>query len=255
MLAIKYPARDGTQIPGYLTRPPGQESAQHLPLIVMPHGGPIHRDSWEYFFLQQFLVSRGYAVLQMNFRGSSGYGHDWFHAAHQDWGGLTYDDVIDGARWAISTGIADPKRVAIVGWSFGGYIAELAATRNSDLFKCAISIAGVSDLKWLEAAFRNTGSLEVARQQIGTNSDKLSADSPRRHAADIKIPVLLIHGSTDPQVDVDQSRAMAAALAKANKPYEYIEIKDADHQIRRKDDRIRLLQAVEKQLSAVMSPQ
>ncbi|MGH8446003.1 MAG: alpha/beta hydrolase family protein, partial [Solimonas sp.] len=128
MQPIIYPARDGTTIPGYLTVPPGT-AAKNLPLVVMPHGGPIARDRWEFDFLRAFLVSRGYAVLQMNFRGSAGYGSDWFYAAHQDWGGLSYDDVTDGARWAIAQGIADPRRVAIVGWSFGGYIALLGATR------------------------------------------------------------------------------------------------------------------------------
>ncbi|MGH8446005.1 MAG: alpha/beta hydrolase family protein, partial [Solimonas sp.] len=128
MQPISYPARDGTKIPGYLTVPPGSDG-KNLPLIVMPHGGPIYRDRRGFDPLLSFLVSRGYAVLQMNFRGSSGYGRDWFYAAHQDWGGLSYDDVTDGARWAIAQGIADPRRVAIVGWSFGGYIALLGATR------------------------------------------------------------------------------------------------------------------------------
>ncbi len=228
------------------------EAAQHLPLIVMPHGGPINRDSWHFDFLQQFLVSRGYAVLQMNFRGSGGYGQQWFHAAHQDWGGLTYDDVIDATRWAIKNGTADPGRIGIVGWSFGGYVALLAATRNSDLFKCAVSIAGVSDLKLLEREAMGASNAQVVREQIGTNSDKLIADSPRRHAADVRIPITMIHGTTDPQVDVEHSRAMATALTHANKPFELIEIKDADHQIARREDRIQLLQAVEKQLTATI---
>ena len=145
MRSISYPARDGTRIPGYLSTPRGAPTS-HLPLIVMPHGGPIARDTWGYFFLRQFLLSRGYAVLQMNFRGSYGYGGDWFFAAHQDWGGLTYDDVVDGARWAVQTGISDPDKVCIVGWSFGGYIALLGAQRNPELFHCAVDIAGVSDL-------------------------------------------------------------------------------------------------------------
>jgi dipeptidyl aminopeptidase/acylaminoacyl peptidase len=148
MRPISYPARDGTRIPAYLSVPRGATAA-HLPLIVMPHGGPMARDTWGYFFLREFLVSRGYAVLQMNFRGSSGYGDDWFFAAHQDWGGLTYDDVTDGARWAIQQGIADPKRICIVGWSFGGYLALLGAQRNPDLFRCSVDIAGPSDLALL----------------------------------------------------------------------------------------------------------
>jgi dipeptidyl aminopeptidase/acylaminoacyl peptidase len=111
---VSYPAKDGTSIPGCLTVPVGIR-AENLPLVVMPHGGPIARDSWRYFFLRAFLANRGYAVLQMNFRGSSGYGGKWYWDAHQDWGGLTYSDIEDGARWAIKSGIADPKRICIIG--------------------------------------------------------------------------------------------------------------------------------------------
>jgi dienelactone hydrolase len=244
MEPISYQARDGTVIPGYLTKPPGASSGK-LPLIVMPHGGPIARDSWEYFFLQQFLVNRGYAVLQMNFRGSDGYGDDWFRAAHQDWGGLTYNDVIDGVRWAISSGVADPKHVDIVGWSFGGYISLLAATRDSALFRCAVSIAGISDLSLLSSE-----SGAIAREQIGQNYVKLKADSPRRHAEDVKIPILLIHGDQDLSVELDQSKAMAAALKSADKPYEFIQIPGAGHSLLRQSDRLLLLQNVEKFLQA-----
>jgi dipeptidyl aminopeptidase/acylaminoacyl peptidase len=249
MLPISYPARDGTSIPGYLTKPPGA-AADHLPLIVMPHGGPIARDNWYYFFLQQFLVNRGYAVLQMNFRGSSGYGDQWFRSAHQDWGGLTYGDIIDGVHWAISSGVADPNRIAIVGWSFGGYAALLASVRDSDLFRCAISIAGVSDLSLLESEGQSFLNRSVQREQIGLDSAKLEAASPRRHAADVKIPLLLVHGDKDPQVNVEQSESMISALRSAGKTDEFIEIKGADHQLSRRDDRLTLLNAVDRFLSA-----
>ena len=254
MIPISYPARDGTMIPGYLTTPPGQK-AEHLPLIVMPHGGPIARDSWEYFFLQQFLVNRGYAVLQMNFRGSGGYGEAWYGAAHQDWGGLTYDDIVDGTRWAIQSGIADPNRVAIVGWSFGGYAALLGAVRNGELFRCAVSIAGISDLGLLLTQKSFFAEREVSREQIGTRAAKLAADSPRRHVDKVHVPILMLHGDRDPQVDVDQSRAMAKALKSVNKPFEYIELKGADHQMRYFEDRKIVLNAVEKFLSANMASQ
>ncbi|HXN10667.1 MAG TPA: prolyl oligopeptidase family serine peptidase, partial [Steroidobacteraceae bacterium] len=244
MQPISYPARDGTSIPGYLTKPldapPGP-----LPLVVMPHGGPIARDYRQYFFLQQFLVNRGYAVLQMNFRGSGGYGHDWYEAAQQDWGGLTYDDIVDGAHWAVSSGIADPHRIAIVGWSFGGYASLLGAVRDSGLFRCAVSIAGVSDLGLL----LEQGHSAIMREQIGTRSVKLKADSPRLHAQDVTIPVLLFHGDLDPQVEVDQSRAMASALKAAGKPYRYVEFKGADHQIIPPEDRSQMLHVIEDFLS------
>jgi dienelactone hydrolase len=248
MQSISYPAQDGTSIPGYLTVPPGQR-AEHLPLIVMPHGGPIYRDSWEFDFLRAFLVSRGYAVLQMNFRGSDGYGFKWRYDAHQDWGGLTYSDVTDGARWAIRQGIADPKRMCIVGWSFGGYVALLSAVRNPDLYRCSISIAGVSDLSLLEQQEGSFVSGAIARQQIGTNSDKLRQDSARRHAAELGIPLLMIHGDRDSQVSVDQSDAMDSALREAGKHPEFIRISGATHQMSRESDRVTLLTAVEKFLS------
>jgi dipeptidyl aminopeptidase/acylaminoacyl peptidase len=248
MQSIAYKARDGVEIPGYLTVPPGVK-AEQLPLIVMPHGGPIYRDSWEFDFLRAFLVSRGYAVLQMNFRGSSGYGGEWFYAAHQDWGGLTYADITDGTKWAIEQGIADPKRVCIVGWSFGGYAALLSAVRNSDLYRCSASIAGVSDLKDLFDESRNFSNRAIVREQLGKNKDKLREDSPVRHAAQISIPVFLIHGDNDIQADVDHSREMASALKRAGKTYQAIFLKDATHQLDRKSDRVTLLTELEKFLA------
>jgi dienelactone hydrolase len=249
MQPISYPARDGTSIPGYLTVPKGQPQ-RGLPLIVLPHGGPIARDSWRYFFLQQFLASRGYAVLQMNFRGSSGYGSDWFFAAHQDWGGLTYDDVVDGARWAVHEGIADPARICVVGWSFGGYVALLGATRNGDLFRCAVSIAGLSDLRLLLDDGYHWLGADVRQKQIGTDPEKLKRDSPRLHAGDVKIPVLLIHGDHDAQAPFKQSEVMDEALSRAGKPHRFVAIKNADHSMSAESDRITLLHEVDNFLRA-----
>ena len=249
MTPIEYPARDGTKIPGYLTLP-RDGAATNLPLIVMPHGGPISRDHWRYFFLTQFLANRGYAVLQMNFRGSSGYGSDWFFAAHQDWGGLTYDDVIDGTRWAIREGTADPRRVCIVGWSFGGYLALLGAQRNADLFRCAVDIAGISDLGLLlNESYRYVNGVELSRRQIGTDPTKLNHDSPRLHAPDFGIPLLMVHGDHDAQVPIEQSRAMARALKRDSKPYRLVEIADADHSLSGESDRVTLLRELEAFLS------
>lgn len=248
MQSISYKARDGVEIPGYLTAPVGVR-AEKLPLIVMPHGGPVSRDSWDFDFLRAFLVSRGYAVLQMNFRGSSGYGDAWYSDAHQDWGGLTYNDITDGTRWAIERGIADPKRVCIVGWSFGGYAALLSAVRNNDLYRCSASIAGVSDLKDLLREARYYRSKAFIREQIGTDKEKLREDSPVNHAAKIEMPVFLIHGDRDVQADVDHSRRMASALKKAGKPHQAIYLKDATHQLRRQSDRVTLLTELEKFLS------
>jgi dienelactone hydrolase len=247
--AIEYPARDGVRIPGYLTLPTGAP-AHPLPLIVMPHGGPVDRDDWQFNFLRAFLVNRGYAVLQMNFRGSSGYGEQWLKAANQDWGGLTYGDITDGARWAVAQGIAAPGRMCIVGWSFGGYAALLGAVRNSDLYACAVSIAGVSDLSLLEAQESRVRGEEPTRAQIGAEVAKLEADSPARHARDVKIPVLLVHGDHDLQSDVSQSRTMDAALTAAGKAHEFLQLSGAGHAIDRQADRARVLRKVEEFLVA-----
>lgn len=245
MRTIAYPARDGVEIPGYLTAPVGVR-AEKLPLIVMPHGGPVSRDSWDFDFLRAFLVSRGYAVLQMNFRGSSGYGEAWYSAAHQDWGGLTYNDITDGTRWAIDSGSADPQRVCIVGWSFGGYAALLSAVRNGDLYRCSASIAGVSDLKDLLRTSNYYRSRAFIREQIGTEKEKLREDSPLQHAAKINMPVFLIHGDRDWQVEVDHSRKMASALKKAGKQHQAIFLKNGTHQLQRQSDRVTLLTELEK---------
>jgi dienelactone hydrolase len=243
MRSISYPARDGTPIPAYLSTPPGKVA--DLPLIVMPHGGPIARDSWGYFFLREFLVSRGYAVLQMNFRGSSGYGDDWFFAAHQDWGGLTYDDVVDGAKWAVQQKIADPRRVCIVGWSFGGYLALLGAQRNADLFRCSVDIAGVSDLGLLIDEGHNWLSSESIKKQIGTDAAKLKLNSPRLHAAEFDVPLLMLHGDSDAQVPFEQSEDMHSALKRAGKAHRFVAVPDADHQFSAEKDRVIMLREIE----------
>lgn len=252
MRSIAYPARDGTSIPGYLSLPVGAQPKQ-LPLIVLPHGGPIARDSWGYWFLREFLLTRGYAVLQMNFRGSGGFGEDWFYAAHQDWGGLSYDDVVDGARWAIAEGVADPKRVALVGWSFGGYLALVGAQRNGDLFRCAVDIAGPSDLSMLIDEGHNWLGAETIKRQIGTDRDKLKLNSPRLHAEDFQVPVLIVHGTLDWNVPIEQSEAMDSALRRAGKPDHFVRLVGADHQIAVEQDRATLLGAIESFLSAQLA--
>ncbi len=245
MRSMSYPARDGTRIPGYLSMPRGAP-AGHVPLIVMPHGGPIARDTWGYDFLRQFLLSRGYAVLQMNFRGSDGYGGDWYYAAHQDWGGLTYDDVVDGARWAIQSGISDPNRVCIVGWSFGGYIALLGAQRNPELFHCAVDIAGVSDLGLLiDEGHDWLNGIGTIKKQIGVDPAKLKRDSPHLHAADFKVPLLMLHGQMDAQVPFEQSEVMDDALKHAHIAHRFTVVPGADHQFSDVKDRAILLKETE----------
>lgn len=251
MRAINYPAKDGTVIPGYLTVPLGART-ENLPLVVMPHGGPIARDSWGFDPWVQFLASRGYAVLQMNFRGSDGYGSDWYWAAHQDWGGLSYSDITDGTRWAIAQGIADPKRICIVGASFGGYAALLGATRNSDLYRCAVSIAGVSDLPEMLADDQRFTNGAIVRQQVGTDRAKLKEDSPRRHVEKVSIPVLMIHGDHDYTVEFDQTEMMASALKRAGKPYKTVKVAGADHHFSEDSDKRTLFTELETFLAAYL---
>jgi dipeptidyl aminopeptidase/acylaminoacyl peptidase len=232
MQPISFAARDGSKIPGYLTRPLQAAGADKPPLIVMPHGGPYARDNWGYDPWVQFLASHGFAVLQVEFRGSTGYGTQWFQAGFQNWGGLPYDDVIDGTRWALEQGYGDPKRTCIVGAGYGGYLALLAATRSEGLFKCAASIAGVSDLIELRSDQQFFLNWEIANAALPQDASKIRADSPRSHAQGVNIPVLLIHGDKDYTVEVDHTKMMDAALKRASKPHETLIIKGTDHHFR-----------------------
>jgi dipeptidyl aminopeptidase/acylaminoacyl peptidase len=255
MKAIVYKAADGAEIQGYLTVPSGAK-AEKLPLVVLPHDGPVERDTWRFSFLKAFLANRGYAVLQMNYRGSSGYGQQWRDAAKKDWGGLAYSDITDATRWAIAEGIADPKRVCIAGWGFGGYAALLGAARNSDLYKCSISIDGFSDLQMLKdnANLSGPAAAGFADDQIGSDKEKLTRDSPAEHADSINVPVLLVHGDLDWQVQIDHSKKMASALKKQKKDYKAVYIDGAGHDLDRKSDRVTLLKEVEEFLKKNLGP-
>jgi dipeptidyl aminopeptidase/acylaminoacyl peptidase len=253
MTGIVYKAADGAEIPGYLTIPSGAER-KNLPLIVMPHDGPAQRDSWKFSFLRTFLANRGYAVLQMNYRGSAGLGQKWKLDAHQDWGGLTYADIRDATRWAVSEGIADPKRICIMGWGFGGYAALLGAVRNSDTYRCAVSIAGIADLQMQKDEAVIFGDKDFRRAQIGSDPEKLKRDSPLQNVAQIGVPVLLVHGTKDWQVQVDQTRAMSKALDKQKKPQRTVIIDGGSHELERTSDRVTLLKEIEGFLAHAMPP-
>jgi len=250
MNGIHFPARDGARVPGYLTLPAGRPP-KGLSLVVLPHDG-LCRDQWTFDFFQQFLVSRGYAVLQPEYRGTCGYGDAWYRAAHHAWGDRDYDDVVDGVHWAIERGIADPARVAIAGWGRGGYLALLGAARDPDLFRVVISIAGITDLQGMVSygALHFTDRLSFAREAIGTDVDRLAAYSPARHAGDIGVPVLLFHGAEDAEVPVEQSRLMSAALEHAGKPHELVEFENESHQIDHEENRIGMLRRIEAFLAA-----
>ncbi len=224
---IHYPARDGTLIPAFLTRPVNATGAP--PLIIMPHGGPWARDAWGFDSWVQALAREGYAVLQMNYRGSGGYGKQWREASYKNWGGLPYSDTIDGLKWAVEQKHGDPARVCVVGGSFGGYLALSAATRDSAMLKCVVSVAGVSDLRELKNDSNFFSNSLVVKDMLGNDPIKLAAHSPRLHAANVAVPMLLIHGVEDYTVEPDQSEFMAKAMAAANKPYKMLMMEDTDH--------------------------
>jgi dipeptidyl aminopeptidase/acylaminoacyl peptidase len=197
------------------------------------------------------MASRGYAVVQVNFRGSTGYGEEWYQAGLRNWGTVMVDDITAATKWAIAEGIADPAHTCIVGWSYGGYAALMSAVREADLYKCVVSIAGVSDLRTLaEDERRFYGGRFRAQYSIGSDSDELKAGSPLRAPEKIKAPVLLVHGDNDIQVAVEHSRRMARALDHAKKKYELVIIKDGNHSLSRYEWRTTLFTKLEAFLAA-----
>ncbi len=227
---VSYPAKDGTMIPGYLTLPPGLDNPKDLPAIVLPHGGPSHRDVWGFDWLAQFYAARGYAVLQPNFRGSAGYGDDWFQKnGFRSWP-LAIGDVLDAGRWLIAQGIANPNKLAVVGWSYGGYAALQSAVVDAGLFKAVVAIAPVTDLQQLKEDHRNWSDFPVVSKFIG-DGPYVRDGSPAMNAAKIKVPVLLFHGAMDHNVLIRQSKEMADRLTAAGVQHELVTWPDLDHQL------------------------
>ena len=247
-----YKARDGLDIPAYLTLPPGK-AAKNLPVVVMPHGGPGARDMLGFDWMAQFFANRGYAVLQPNFRGSTGYGQKFEEAGYGQWGLKSQDDITDGVKKLIADGIADPKRICIVGASYGGYAALAGAAFTPDLYACAVSFAGVSDIaKMLRSDASDFGSdswaVSEMNRSIGNRYDdsgKLAATSPARHADSIKCPVLLLHGAGDTTVRIEQSEEMRDALQDAHKSVAYVRFEGDSHYMLLADTRIRVLKETE----------
>ncbi|MFC3670474.1 alpha/beta hydrolase family protein [Novosphingobium pokkalii] len=239
MKPITYPAADGTMIPAYLTLPVGS-TGKGLPAIVMPHGGPSARDEWGFDWLVQFYAARGYAVLQPNYRGSSGFGADWQSKnGFQSWP-KAIGDIDDAGRWLLSQGIAAPGKIAIVGWSYGGYAALQSGVVDPGLFKAIVAIAPVTDLARLRDNAQNYTNGAIVDQQIG-HGDYIKAGSPAQNAAAITVPVMLFHGDVDLNVPVDQSRLMAERLRNAGKAVDYAEFKGLDHQLDSADARSQML--------------
>jgi dipeptidyl aminopeptidase/acylaminoacyl peptidase len=233
--AVAYPAADGAQVPAYLTLPPGKE-AKGLPAIVLPHGGPSARDEWGFDWLAQFLAARGYAVIQPNYRGSAGYGEDWLSEnGFRNWR-TAISDINSAARYLTAQGIADPKKMAIVGWSYGGYAALQSVAVDPDLYRASVAIAPVTDLSLMKQDSKNFTNSKMVAQFVGSG-DHISAGSPLRNAEKIKVPVLLVHGDLDANVSITHSDKMAAALENA----EMIRFKGLDHFLDDSNARIEML--------------
>jgi dipeptidyl aminopeptidase/acylaminoacyl peptidase len=227
--SVSIPATDGVSIPAYLTLPPGRE-AKGLPAVVLPHGGPSARDQWGFDWLPQFFAARGYAVIQPQFRGSAGFGDKWLNDnGFRNWR-TSIGDVTASAKWLASQGIANPSKMAIVGWSYGGYAALQSAVVEPSLYKAVVAIAPVTDLQMLKLDSADYTDRRIVEQEVGSGPH-VAEGSPRRNAAAIQAPVLLVHGDLDSNVRYAHSAEMDQALRSAGKSSELITFKGLDHQL------------------------
>ncbi len=244
------PARDGTAVHGYLVLPPGRP-ARDLPVIVYPHGGPHWRDVWEMgrFREIQLLANRGYAVLQVNFRGSTGYGKSYLTAGFKQNGLAVQNDLTDGVRHLISEGIADPSRIAIIGGSYGGYAVLAGLAFTPELYACGVSLFGVSSFFTFLEALAQWTDMSVHYERIGhpiRDRELLTRTSPLLHVENIRVPILIAQGGRDPIVNPEESDQMVAALREQNVPVEYIYHAEEGHgYFSRHDNWLDLWRAIE----------
>ncbi len=248
--AVTYAAADGTKIPAYVTIPAGS-TGKNMPAVVLPHGGPSSRDQWGFDWLPQFLAARGYVVMQPQYRGSAGYGEDFLNGnALRNWR-AAMSDIADSARYLAKEGIADPNRVAIVGWSYGGYAALQSAATQPGLYKAAVAIAPVTDLGQLKKDAENYTNARLVAEQVGTGPH-IAEGSPARLAGNIQVPVLLFHGDLDINVDVGHSEKMNSALKKAGKSVQYVRYPDLDHSLDDSNARADMLMKIGTALQAAI---
>lgn len=241
MKPIQYKAQDGTVIPAYLTLPPGKEDAKGLPAIVMPHGGPESRDEWGFDWLVQYYAARGFAVIQPQFRGSFGFGENWLMGnAFRSWKAAV-GDVADSGRWLVQQGIADPARLTILGWSYGGYAALQAQAIDPKLFKAVVAIAPVTDISDMLRRSRYSATYLEDRKMLGTGPEAANA-SPANHAAEFQAPVLMFHGTDDNNVDITQARIMQSKLEGAGKRSRLVVYDGLAHDLDDSDARADMLQ-------------
>jgi dipeptidyl aminopeptidase/acylaminoacyl peptidase len=242
MDSVVIKARDGLEMPCYVTKPLNATGA--VPLVVLVHGGPWARDDWGYDAEAQWLSNRGYAVLQVNFRSSTGFGKSFTSKGNLEWGRKMHEDLLDAVQWAVKEGIADPAKVAIYGGSYGGYAALWGATQSADVFKCAVDIVGPSNLETLLASFPAywASFMEIAYRQVGdprTDDGRalLKERSPLTHVDKIKIPVLIAQGEKDPRVKLAESEQIVAAMKEKGLPYIYMLFKDEGHGFARPENK------------------
>ena len=256
-LAYRFEARDGTLLHGLITLPRGGQSL--LPMVVMPHGGPHGiSDRWHYDADRQALATRGYAVLQVDFRGSGGYGEAFLRKGFRQWGTAIQDDIVDATRWAIESGVADPARVCILGGSFGAYSALMSAIRAPELYRCAVGYAGVYDL---DVMFRrgDIRRTEAGRRYLdlvlGRDADVLAKQSPVAQIDRLRAPVLIVHGGADRRAPLIHAQNLRQALDKHGKEYEWFVIDDESHGFFRPENRERYYQQVLAFLDRHIGPQ
>jgi dipeptidyl aminopeptidase/acylaminoacyl peptidase len=253
---IAFAARDGLPIEGYLTLPPlpGHLPRSPLPLVLLVHGGPWHRDVWGYDPEAQWLANRGYACLQVNFRGSTGYGKAFLNAGDREWGAKMHDDLVDAVAWAIAQAIADPARVAIYGGSYGGYAALVGATFTPELFCCAVDIVGPSNLITFIETIPPYWStfLAMLHRRVGdpaTDAEFLRSRSPLAYVDRVRIPMLIAQGANDPRVKQAESEQIVAAMKAKNIPYEYLQFPDEGHGFAKPENRLKFYAAAERFLA------
>jgi dipeptidyl aminopeptidase/acylaminoacyl peptidase len=249
---ITYPAADGTAIPAYLTLPPGKENARGLPAVVLPHGGPSARDEWGFDWLAQFLAHQGYAVLQPNYRGSAGFGDAWYvENGFKSWR-TSIGDVTSAGKWLISQGIADPNKLAIVGWSYGGYAALQSSVIEPSMFKAIVAIAPATDFDLIKTEAYYFTNSRLVKEEIGSGAH-IREGSPLQNVEKINAPVLMFHGDLDQSVGIQQSQKMDAKLRSAGKTSELVIYQGLGHSLNDSNARAQMLDKIDAFLKTKMS--